>query len=178
MAALVAGCGGLPALSAVQEGLRVNANVEQRARVVVSAPIKGAAQDTIASDFIRSGASFQDTDQNQQVVGRAYLAPTSVDRWQPTSSVTVYDAPTGLTIDQLPANQWLSVTAVVVIDSTGHYTELPPGTTKSVVFSMLKVDGEWRIDLPPAGFGLWLNTDDFDRVFSSYRIHYVVPGTQ
>lgn len=175
----LSGCGGLPTSTTVQAGLRVDKQVDQRARVVVSAPIKGATQDVIARDFIRSGASFQETDENQQAVGRAYLAPTSVDRWQPTSSVTVYDAAVGLAIDQLPADQLrLTVTAVASIDTTGHYTELPPGTTRSLVLSMVRADGEWRIDLPREGFGLWLNTDDFDRVYAAYDINYVVAGTQ
>ncbi len=176
---LLGGCGGLPDTSPVQPGLLVDTKVDQQARVVVSAPIKGAPQDVIARDFVRSGASFQDTDENQQVVGRAYLAPSSVDRWRPTSAVTVYDAPTGLTIDQLPADQVrLSVNAVATIDATGHYTELPPGTTRSVVLSMVKIDGQWRIDLPREGFGLWLNTDDVDRVFGPENLYYVVAGTQ
>lgn len=176
---VAAGCSGLPRSSDVRPGLRVDANVGQRARVVVSAPIKGAPPQVIASDFIRAGASFQETDDTHQVVGRAYLAPTSVDRWKPTSAITVYDAPTGLSIEQLPADQLrLTVDAVATIDATGHYAELPPGTKRSVIFSMTRVDGEWRIDLPEQGFGIWLNTDDIDRVFSPYSIHYVVPGTR
>ena len=179
VALLLGGCGGLPGSSPVAAGLRADTKVDQRARVVVSGPIKGASQDVIARDFIRAGAAFQDTDANQQVVGRAFLTTSSVDRWKPTSAVTVYDAPTGLTIDQLPSDQVrLSVAAVATIDGDGRYTELPPGTTRSVVLSMVRVDGEWRIDLPTAGFGLWLNTDDLDRVMSPYELHYVVTGTE
>lgn len=179
VALLLAGCGGLPDSSPVVAGLGADTKVDQRARVVVSGPIRGASQDVIARDFIRAGAAFQDTDANQQVVGRAFLTPGSVDRWKPTSAVTVYDAPTGLTIDQLPSDQVrLSVTAVATIDGDGRYAELPPGTTRSVVLSMVRVDGEWRIELPTDGFGLWLNTDDLDRVMGPYELHYVVAGTQ
>ncbi|GAA1893673.1 LpqB family beta-propeller domain-containing protein [Lapillicoccus jejuensis] len=178
-ALLLGGCGGLPGSSPVAAGLRADTKVDQRARVVVSGPIKGAPQTIIARDFIRAGAAFQDTDANQQVVGRTFLAPDSVDRWKPTSAITVYDAPTSLTIDQLPSDQVrVSVAAVATIDAAGRYAELPPGTTRSLVLSMVRVDGEWRIELPAAGFGLWLNTDDLEQVMGHYELHYVVAGTQ
>jgi hypothetical protein len=142
----------------------------------VNPPVHGASQDVIARDFIRAGAGFQETDENQQVVGRLYLTPASVDRWRPTSAVTVYDTKTTLSIEHLPADQVkLTTAAVATIDETGHYRELAPGTMTSVVLTMTKVDGEWRVQLPPEGFGLWVNTDDFDRVFAAFRIHYVVP---
>jgi len=176
LVALLAACGGLPDASDVQPGRRVGENVAPRARVVVSPPVKGGSQDVIARDFIRAGAGFQETDENQQVVGRLYLAPASIDRWRPTSSVTVYDTRTAMSVEHLPADQVrLTTAAVATIDETGHYRELPPGTLSSVVFTMTKVEGEWRVQLPEEGFGLWVNTDDFDRVFASYRIHYVLP---
>ncbi|MDQ6716685.1 MAG: LpqB family beta-propeller domain-containing protein, partial [Actinomycetota bacterium] len=169
-------CGGLPGTSGVQPGRRLGENVAPRARIVVSPPIKGASQDVIARDFIRAGAGFQETDENQQVVARAYLAPASVDRWRPATEVTVYDTQTTMAIEHLPSDQIkLTTTAVATIDDTGRYRELPPGTVTSVVFTMTKVGGEWRVQLPENGFGLWINTDDFDRVFAAYRIHYVLP---
>ena len=70
------------------------------------------------------------------------------------------------------------MSAVATIDAAGRYLELAPGTKESVVFSMERVDGEWRIDLPEQGFGLWINTDDFSRAFSYYPVHYVVPSTR
>lgn len=179
LALALTGCIGLPSSSGVQPGRKVDENVGQRTRVIVSAPTKGASQDVIARDFIRSGASFQETDQHNQVVGRAYLAPASVERWKPTSAVTVYDAPTAIAIENLPADQVrLTVNAVATIDVEGRYTELAPGTKQTAVFSLERVDGEWRIDLPEKGFGLWINTDDFTRAFGSYSIHYLVPSTR
>ncbi len=175
--ATLAGCGGLPGTSSVQPGRRLGENVAPRARIVVSPPIKGASQDVIARDFIRAGAGFQETNENQQVVAREYLAPASLDRWRPASAVTVYDTQTTMAIERLPTDQLkLTTAAVATIDEAGRYRELPPGTLTSVVFTMTKVDGEWRVQLPEEGFGLWINTDDFDRVFAAFRIHYVLPS--
>ncbi len=157
------------------DGRRVGENVAPRARIVVDPPAVGASQDVIARDFIRSGAGFQDVGDDQQVVGRSFLAPGSVDLWRPTAmTTTVFDSRTALTIEHLPSEQVrLTVGAVASIDENGHYRELAPGTTASVVFTMTKVEGEWRITLPDAGFGLWLNTDDFDRVFGAYDVNYI-----
>jgi hypothetical protein len=38
---------------------------------------------------------------------------------------------------------------------------------------MTKVGGEWRIQLPPSGFGMWLDSDQFDRVFINQDLYYV-----
>ncbi len=169
------GACGLPRSSDVVDGRRVGENVAPRARIVVDPPAVGASQDVIARDFIRSGAGFQDVGDDQQVVGRSFLAPGSVDLWRPTAmTTTVFDSRTAPTIEHLPSDQVrLTVAAVATIDENGRYRELAPGMTTSVVFTMTKVEGEWRITLPDAGFGLWLNTDDFDRVFGSYRINYI-----
>lgn len=177
LVAMLGACGGLPDGSDVQPGRRVGENVAPRVRVAVNPPVSGASQDVIARDFIRAGAGFQETDENQQVVGRLYLAPASIDRWRPTSSVTVYDTRATMSIEHLPADQVkLTTAAVATIDETGHYRELPPGTLSSVIFTMTKVEGEWRVQLPQDGFGLWVNTDDFERVFAAFRIHYALPN--
>ena len=173
--ATLAACG-IPRSSEVLDGRRVGDNVAPRARIVVDPPAVGSPPDVIARDFIRSGAAFQETGDDQQVVGRSYLAPGSVDLWRPIAlTTTVFDSRTPLKIDSLPSDQVrLTITAVATIDETGHYRELPQGTTASTVFGMTKVDGEWRIKLPDDGFGLWLNTDDFDRVFAPYEVNYVL----
>ena len=172
--AVLAGCG-IPRSSDVLEGRRVGDNVAPRARIVVNPPAVGASPEVMARDFILAGTAFQETGDDQQVVGRSYLAPGSVDLWRPIAlATTVYDSRTTLSIDPLPSDQVrLTVTAVATIDDTGRYRELPPDTTVSTVFGLTKIDGEWRIKLPDEGFGLWLNTDDFDRVFAPYQVNYV-----
>lgn len=174
---VLAGCG-LPHESGIQDGRRVGENVAPRARVVVNSPLPGASPDVIARDFIRAGAAFQELGGDQQVVGRSYLAPDSVDRWRPSAlTTTVFDSRSPIALDHLPSDQVrLTATAVATIDESGHYRELVPGTSASVVFTMVKVGGEWRISLPQDGFGLWLNTDDFDQVFSAYETSYPVKG--
>src|SRR4029453_16697047 len=145
-------------------------------RVVVNPPAPGEPPESMARGFLRAGTAFQETGDDQQVVGRSYLAPGSVDLWRPKAlATTIYDSRTPLKIEALPSDQVrLTMTAVATIDDMGRYHELPPYTTVSTVFGMMKIDGEWRIKLPDDGFGLWLNTDDFDRVFAPYQVNYVL----
>ncbi len=173
--AVLAGCG-IPRSSDVLEGRRVGDNVAPRARIVVNPPAPGEPPESMARGFLRAGTAFQETGDDQQVVGRSYLAPGSVDLWRPKAlATTIYDSRTPLKIEALPSDQVrLTITAVATIDDMGRYHELPPDTTVSTVFGMMKIDGEWRIKLPDDGFGLWLNTDDFDRVFAPYQVNYVL----
>jgi len=177
--AVLAGCG-IPRSSDVLEGRRVGDNVAPRARIVVNPPAPGESPESMARGFIRAGTAFQETGDDQQVVGRSYLAPGSVDLWRPKAlATTIYDSRTPLKIESLPSDQVrLTITAVATIDDTGRYRELPPDTTVSTVFGMMKIDGEWRIKLPGDGFGLWLNTDDVDRVFAPYQVNYVLSATK
>ncbi len=173
------GCQGLPSTSPVQPGRAVDEQVGSSARMIVPPPDPGASQEQVVRGFLRAGAGFQEPGDNGEIVAKSYLAPESVARWVPTSLVTVFDnttvvdvAPTG------PDVVTAAITAVAVVDDTGHYRELPPGTRTDVRLRMVQIEGEWRIDLPASGFGIWLNTTDFDRIFRPYRLTYPVLGTR
>lgn len=175
----VSGCLGLPSNSAVSVGRGVDEQVAPEARIVVPAPAPGADADDIVRGFLRAGAAFQETPDGGSAVGTEYLAAASVDRWRPTSGATVFDRTSLVEVSMVgPDRVRATVVAVAVIDDIGRYRELPPNTTTSVEFGLIQVGEEWRILLPESGFGIWINTDDFSRVFSAYRLHYVGIGTR
>lgn len=177
VALAVTACSGLPNSSPVQSGRSVNEKVAPQVRIVVSPPRPGASQEQIVRDFFRAGAAFQDNADNGQPVGNAYLAPGSVGRWRPATSVTVFDRLQIVAVEQLPGDQVRATVGVVAtLDNTGHYREAAPGTVAQVVLGLVRVSGEWRIELPTEGFGLWLNTDDFGRVFDPHRVYYPTAG--
>ncbi len=177
LALVLGGCTGLPSSSDVMVGRSVDENVAPDVLIVVPPPAVGASPEAIIRGFLRAGAAFQDNADNEEPVGNAYLARTSIDRWRPTSLVTVYDRETTIKVESLPDDRWrASVVAVATIDDTGRYRELAPGTVSVVELHLVRVGGEWRVELPDNGFGVWLNTDDFARVFQAHELNYPVRG--
>ncbi len=167
-----AACTGLPASSGVLAGRKVDERVAPQARVIVPPPAPGASMEAVALGFIRAGAAFQEED-NQEPVGRSYLAPSSVDRWRPTSLVTVFDRDSALSATVLsPTQVKVSTQAVAVIDGGGRYRELGPQTPVEAVFDLVQVQGQWRISLPESGFGTWIDTDDFGLLFDAYAVTF------
>ncbi len=177
VALAVGACSGLPTSSPVQSGRSVDEQVLPEVRIVVPPPAAGASPEQIVRGFLRAGAAFQESTDSGQPVANAYLAPGSVGRWRPTSSVTVFDRSRTVAVEALTGDKVrASVAVVATVDDTGHYREVAPGTVAQVDLGLVRVSGEWRVELPADGFGLWLNTDDFGRVFDPHRVHYPTVG--
>ncbi len=177
VALLVGACSGLPTSSPVLAGRDVGEQVAPQARVVVPPPARGASIESVALGFVRAGAAFAESDERQEPVGRSYLAPATADRWRPASSVTVFDRYESLEATPVgPDRVRVSAVAVAVVDATGRYRELGPQTVVETVFDLVQVDGEWRVRLPEAGFGIWVTTEDFGRLFGAYAVTYPARG--
>ena len=177
-AALVAtACTGLPTTSPVMVGRGVDEQVAPAVRIVVPPPAPGETPEQIVRGFLRAGAAFQDAGEAAPAVATAYLSRGSVDRWRPTTDVTIFDRSSLVGVEFLAGDRvQISVTAVAKIDDGGRYRELAPGTIETATLGLSKSAGEWRIDLPDNGFGLWINTDDFSQVFGAYPVHYPAVG--
>lgn len=172
-----AACTGLPTTSAVMVGRGVDEQVAPAVRIVVPPPAPGETPEQIVRGFLRAGAAFQDSGEAAPAVATAYLSRSSVDRWRPTTNVTVFDRSSLVGVEFLSGDRvQVSVTVVAKIDEGGRYREVVPGTVETATFGLSKSAGEWRIDLPDNGFGLWINTDDFSRVFGAYPVHYPTAG--
>jgi hypothetical protein len=158
----------------VTQGLRLDEPIIDPVRVLPQAPSAGASQEQIVLGFIRAN---EDVDENR-ATGKSYLAPQSPDLWRwTTEGVTVYDTADDLTVTRLgPEQLEVSAVAVATVSPDGRYRELPRGTRVAVVFGLTKVSGEWRIELPRTGFGLWLDSAAFDRLYSPREIYYVTPS--
>ena len=169
---VLAGCGGLPASGPVVDGRRLGESVQEPVRVSVQGPIPGASQESIAGGFVRAGA---DTDETRQT-GKEFLTPQSVDLWRwSTADIVIYDSlADGLTVRKVSADRvQVSVVAIARVTPEGRYEELAPGTAVKADFGLSKVGGEWRIQLPAAGFGLWLDSSAFDRLYVNENVYYV-----
>lgn len=67
----------------------------------------------------------------------------------------------------------LSAAAWAGVDRTGRFRELPQDTTITSDIVLTQQEGQWRIRHLEPGFGRWIGTTDFDRVFDTYAVHYV-----
>ncbi len=110
----------------------------------------------------------------QPGAGRQVLpGPSSVDRWRPTSLVTVFDRDASLVATAVsPTQVKVSTQAVAVVDGGGRYRELAPQTPVEAMFDLVQVQGQWRVSLPESGFGIWVNTDDFGLLFDAYAVTF------
>ncbi len=170
---VLSGCGGLPETGPVIEGKSLTEPInESPVRVAATGPRDGSSQERIVRDFLRAG---EDSDESRQA-GKLYLAPQSVDLWRwSNQDVIVYDG--NVTVRRIDDDSVeVSTIAIARVSPQGRYTEQPAGTKVSVRFGMRKVGGEWRIDLPREGFGLWLDSDQFDRSYTARALYYVTPN--
>lgn len=165
-------CGGLPESGPVIEGRSLGEAINEPVRVAATGPRDGASQEEIVRGFLRAG---EDSDETRQT-GKLFLAPQSVDLWRwSTQDVVVYDG--DLTVRKIDEETvQVSTKEVARLGPDGRYTEQPSGTRAKLTLGMRKVGGEWRIDLPPDGFGLWLDSDQFDRTFTPRMLYYVTPS--
>jgi hypothetical protein len=165
-------CGGLPESGPVLEGRALGEAINEPVRVAATGPRDGASQEEIVRGFLRAG---EDSDETRQT-GKQFLAPQSVDLWRwSTQDVIVYDG--DLTVRKLDEETVrVGATEVARLGPDGRYVEMPAGTKATLTLGMRKVGGEWRIDLPPDGFGLWLDSDQFDRTFTPRMVYFVTPS--
>ncbi|MFN2318670.1 MAG: GerMN domain-containing protein [Dermatophilaceae bacterium] len=67
-----------------------------------------------------------------------------------------------------------SVWAEVARD--GRYRELAAEEQRTTDLVLTLDDGEWRIRHLGEGFGRWVSTADFERLYDAYAVHYVSTG--
>ncbi|WP_076258291.1 GerMN domain-containing protein [Intrasporangium flavum] len=162
-------CGGLPGTGPVVEGRALGDSAVEPVRVAAVGPADGASPQAVISGFLRAG---EDSDETHQT-GKLYLAPQSVDLWHPgTGDVVVYDGDLSFRrIDEDTLE--VSTDEVARLSPDGRYEEQEQGTRAKMVLGLTKVGGEWRIELPSRGFGLWLDTDQFERTYTNQLVYYV-----
>jgi hypothetical protein len=172
VAAALGACGGLPTDSPVQPGSQVGEAAVQPIRVQPDGPMPGATPDQIVRGFLRAGAGAGFDDDH--AIARSFFTAIVKDEWLPDSGVEVYSDDSALKVELLtPTTVRVTASIVAEVDDAGRYRETPAGTSVQATFGMQKLDGGWRIALPPKGFGLWLSTRDLDRIYRPFTIAYV-----
>ncbi len=131
------------------------------------------------SGFLAASASFA----QDHAVARKYLDPAARRSWHPGWAVTVVSTtPTTSSALALP-KQFSSQSAVVekvevtglqvaTLTDTGQYLVASGSARHS--FSLIKVNGQWRIDALPSS--LLLTQADFQRVYQPRNLYFLAPS--
>ena len=169
---VLSACGGLPTSQTVERGLPVQGAPVQEVRALPVGPEEGADPEQIVASFLRANSSFTDDHE----VARAFLTSGLARQWRPTSQVLIYQGePKFTTLSD--GSVEAEVTVRGSVDQDGYLVEVPRGTTRKHSFTMQQMNGEWRIDGFPEGFGVWLSEINFERQFRSAAVYYVTPET-
>jgi hypothetical protein len=174
VAGTTAACAGLPETSSVTEGRRLDEPINEQIRVAAQAPVPGASPEQIARGFIRAGEDQGET----HATAKGYLTHSSVDLWRwATAETVIYNRASDLRVKRTgDSSIELRLAPVGVLSPDGRYRDVEPGTEIRTTFGLAKVAGEWRLELPREGFGLWLESSAFDNLYVAAPIHFVTPS--
>ena len=174
VAGVAAGCAGLPDSSRVSDGRRLDEPINDQFRVTAQLPVAGASPEQIARGFIRAGEDQAET----HATAKAYLSEPSVGRWRWSAHDTViYNRASDLHVRPTGDSRIeVSVAPVGVLGTDGRYRDAEPGTVVRTTFGLTQVAGEWRLELPEDGFGVWLEATAFDNLYVAAPVHYVMPS--
>lgn len=134
--------------------------------VEVLAPNGGEQPDEIVRGFLAASASNVRT----RPSARLFLTPEAARSWEDDAGATVIaqDA----TVPEPAAGQ-VTLTGQILgrVDDNGVYAAVREDLRQ--VLSLVEVNGEWRIDNPPAG--VLLRADDFRRAYVPYNLYFLDP---
>ena len=176
MAMLLTGCGVLPwsltaqvpESGAIQQGdASASTREDQFIRVIPQSPRPGMSPGQIVQGFLDASAAFED----DHAVAREFLTSQAGNAWDPDSSVQVFKGAPDL-VDNGPEVR-IAAPLAGRINAHGTYEIAEPNETLNAGFSLVKQDGEWRINALPQG--LELSTVDVQRAFRSLSVYYFNP---
>jgi hypothetical protein len=165
-ACLLSACAGVPTSGPIEQGPAIAAGGEdQFIRVIARPPREGMTPEEVVRGFQEATASPD----AGYTVARQYLTPVASTTWQPSAGVIVYDNP-GLTFTRDNVIVTAEGSLGGTIDESGQYSVAAPGTPLRSVYTLERVEGEWRLAGVPQG--LVLGRGDIDRGFRSFNLYY------
>lgn len=193
VAAAVTGCAAVPTGGPVQQvgtGLAGVSQEQDYSQPIPVPPGSGWSPTEIVDGFLAASASFA----SNHAVAQEYLDPTARRSWRPGWAVTVVSTTPNASIVPAPkevtgnsasgqpdgdALARVEVTGqpVATLTGTGQYLVSSGPPTKPIYFSLLRVDGQWRIDDLPSS-PLLLTEADFQRVYQARNLYYLAPSAR
>jgi hypothetical protein len=169
LAALLAGCAGIPTSGSVVEGEAVGE--PQRpvpVRFEANPPVPGANEEGIVQGYLDAMASYQ----RDYPTAREFLTSDAAATWQPGDGMTIYTAGAEA-VTTARGQVRLTMTVQATISPELGYVREPARTTEDVELALEEVEGEWRIANPPTG--LLVSDQDFESEFRAYNRYYFDP---
>lgn len=182
-AVIAAGCATVPTNGPVQQvGSAQNglSQEQEYSQPIAVGPESGWKPTQIVDGFLAASASFAGDHQ----VAKKYLDPAAQAAWHPGWAVTVVRGPPKTTSigpfpksvpNQSDLRAQVKVTGlpVATITGSGQYQVYSGSSTKSYVFSLVSVGGQWRIDGLPTSQGLLLTDADFQHVYQPRDLYFL-----
>ncbi len=166
VALLIGGCASLPESSSPQA---IGTVAREPVSTAVPAPTPGREPDLLLRDFVSAGTDPTD----RHAAARRFLTPDGAARWDDTASTSIVDK-----IDVLAdtrsgdrASYVLRANRVGELDPGGVYRAVD-GTMETIV-RLVRTDGEWRIDDPPAG--VVLDRGQFFKAYQRKAVYFLDP---
>ena len=158
----------VPTVGPIEQGEQVGVDPEdQFIRVIARGPRDGMSPTEVVQGFLDASASFD----GGHAVARQFLTRAASITWDTNAGVRVYEATSSL--NELGRTVVMSAAETGRIATNGRYEVEGPGTELRESFTLVKVDGEWRIDDVPEG--LLLTQTDVDRALRSFAVYFFNP---
>jgi len=133
---------------------------------VPAGPAPGASREELVQGFLAAMEAFPVSTE----VATTFLTDSAAQRWHPQRGTVVYDDPSALA---LPGRR-VAVDMREVATLTARGTFLPssrPASARRQVFSLARVDGEWRLDNPPDA--LFIRRYFFEQTYRSFDLFFL-----
>lgn len=143
------GCAQIPLSGPVEQGRQQEMDAPQDIRYYPSGPAEGASREEIVQGFMDAGTGAQ----NDYATAREYLTGDAAESWRPEQRILVSDGQASMKAgaeDEIV----VSVPAYGRVDERGVYAESVESKTETLGFTLVSVDGEWRISKAPNGIVL------------------------
>ncbi|WP_125609771.1 LpqB family beta-propeller domain-containing protein [Specibacter cremeus] len=135
-------------------------------------PPPGATPREIIEGFINAGTGVADGFQ----VARQYLDPGLANTWKADARTLVYKNAFSIESSAGANSYQVKFEVQSEVDNAGILTAAAGNSVESIGFSLVKVDGQWRISRVPDG--IMLKSPDFATLYSAYTLYFYDPTFQ